>query len=45
MAKILVVDDDADMRNLVYTALTRDGHQVRPGRKQHTAFSCLLPPV
>lgn len=28
MAKILVVDDDADMRNLVYTALTRDGHQV-----------------
>lgn len=28
MAKILVVDDDADMRNLVYTALTKDGHQV-----------------
>lgn len=29
MANILVVDDDADLRELLKTALERDGHQVR----------------
>lgn len=28
MAHILVVDDDADLRQLLLTALERDGHQV-----------------
>lgn len=29
MANILAVDDDADLRALLYTALTRDGHTVK----------------
>lgn len=29
MAKILVVDDDPDMLNLVRVALEKDGHQVK----------------
>ena len=42
MAHILAVDDDADLRALLKTALERDGHQVTalPGGAAVTAEHC-----
>lgn len=38
MAKILIVDDDSDMLDLVRRALAKDGHQIHTETARTEAF-------